>query len=104
MPKLNYKILGRRPLGEIVVSQDGARKVAIEAVSVEWTHEDGPIADTAMLPTTHPPTIQYAETKVGERAVILDQINVPAGTPDSVVAMILEEKRTALATCLRVEP
>jgi hypothetical protein len=108
--KLNYKILGRRPLGEIVVSQDGARKVVIEAVSVEWRHDDGPISDTVMMPTNHPPIrpedppIQYAETKAGERTVILDQINVPTGTPDSVVAMILEEKRTALATCLRIEP
>lgn len=108
--KLNYKILGRRPLGEIAVSQDGARKVALEAVDVEWTHTDGPIADMVLMPQNHPPIrpqdppIRYAETKVGERAMIIDQINVPAGTPDSVVMMILEEKRLSLAVCLRVEP
>lgn len=40
----------------------------------------------------------------GERPFIGDQLNVPEGTPTSMILLMLEEKRPALARALGVEP
>lgn len=96
MPKLNYKIVKReRPEGQVHTD--------FEAVHVEWTHADGPVKDTKLVPKTHPPEIKYEEVPDGERKVIHDQLNVKPGTPDSIVMQMCEEKRAALAKALGVE-
>lgn len=100
--KLNWKILGRRTV--LLSGQGGLPNEEIEYIDVEWTHADGPVSDFEMRPVTHPPNIEYAWTKVGERKTIPDQINVKPGTPASVIAMTLEERRERLAKNLGVEP
>lgn len=94
--KLNYRIVGRR--------QIEGDKENLDYVDVEWTHADGPVQDTILAPVTHPPHIEYAEKDGGTRAIIHDQITVKPGTPDSIVAMICEEKRARLAANLGVQP
>ena len=96
MAKLSYKIIGRR--------QIEGDKEGLDYVDVEWTHADGPVRNTIMKPVTHPPDIQYEEVEIEPRAVIPDTITVKPGTPDSIVAMICEEKRKRLADNLGVEP
>lgn len=105
--KLNYKIMGRRT--KQVVADNSGRIVSLDDVDIEWTHEDGPVDDFALLPTNHPPIhtsmppMEYTKTKVGSRDVIKDQITVPHETPNSIVAMMCEEKRQRLALNLGVE-
>jgi len=102
MPKLNYKIIGRTTtkVGEHL----------IDCVAVEWTHDDGPVTDTVLLPTSHPPIhpsmgeMKFEAVPDGQRDVIHDQINVPSGTPDSIVMQACEEKRARLAANLGVDP
>lgn len=94
--KLNYKIVGRR--------QIEGDKEGLDFVDVEWTHAEGPVKSTILKPMTHPPQVEYAEVEVEPRAVIPDQIAVKAGTPDSIVMQICEEKRARLAANLGVQP
>ena len=94
--KLNYTVVRR----ETVKLAFGL----MDRVHVEWRHADGPIRDYVTIPRTHPPDIQYERVVSGEREVIYDQIDVSPGTPDSIVAMQCEEKRTRLAANLGVEP
>lgn len=105
--KLNYKIVGRRSLN--VVDGDG-HYISMDMVDIEWTHADGPIKDTHLIPINHPPifpdspALQYKKMVSGTRDVVKDQINVKHGTPDSIVMQICEEKRHRLALNLEVEP
>lgn len=95
--KLNYK-LGKRHKSE---SQFG-----VEIVDVEWTHADGPIEDTHTVPVSfdyRTNKITYEEEVSGTRDVILDQVYVKEGTPDSIVMQHLEEKRVRLAENLGIE-
>ena len=94
--KLTYRILGRRQI-------DGDAH-GLDYVDVEWTHEDGPVKMTALIPVTHPPDVQYEERVVGYRDVIPDTVTVRPGTPDSIVMQICEEKRARLAANLGVQP
>lgn len=94
--KLNYKIVGRR--------QIEGDKENLDYVDVEWTHEDGPVQNTILAPVTHPPNIQYIEKADAPRLVVHDTVTVRPGTPDSIVAMICEEKRARLAANLGVQP
>lgn len=97
MPKLNYKIVGREV-------PSGQTHTDIENVFVEWTHADGPIQDTKIVPKTHPPEIEYETVSDGERHVVHDTITVPRGTEDSVIMQKCIEKRAKLAAALGVEP
>lgn len=74
-------------------------------IDVEWTYTDGAFpADTKDIPTTHPPNIQYLRVVDKIRTMIKDQISVRNDTPDSTIAMILDEKRLSLAKSLKIEP
>ena len=73
-------------------------------IDVEWTHVEGFPEDTVMVPTTHPPQIQYKEKTVGRRKVILDQVSVMSRVTDSTVAAMLDEKRIRLAESLGINP
>ncbi len=110
--KLNYKIVGRTTRMAAPVDRPGVLLPAtmIDTVAIEWRHDDGPIKDTVFLPTSHPrihpsmPELTYEEFTVASREVIKDSIDVPHGTPDSIVAMACEEKRARLAANLGVSP
>lgn len=102
--RLEAKIIRRRPVGEI------------DCVDVEWSNGQE-IIDYHDIPTT---TISHEELEhvdihgnksirlkrvsnitterkaCGSRKIIKDQINVPCGTPDSIVMQIIEEKRPRL--------
>ena len=98
--------------------EDGAfvrRKVEsdrldLDHIDVEWTHENGFKPDTILAPVHkfHPETgvtRTFEEMEVGEpREVVKDQVSVKVGTADSVIAMMLDEKRARLAQALGVEP
>lgn len=109
---LSYKIIGRRVQGPI------------DLVDVEWYWSEGPVTDYHDVPTTilrqletthkkqngdeevrlhYEREVTLETRKAGTRSVIRDQINVPPGTPDSIVMQILEEKRPRLAANLGVE-
>ena len=118
--KLNYRIVGCNRQQEIMLPDtDQApvsnrnedipiKKVMHNVYDVEWTHAAGPVTDTVLIPTTHPPEIEYEEREAGKRAVIKDQVTVDASIPEDmqlrIVAAELEKKRSRLAECLGIEP
>lgn len=56
------------------------------------------------VPQDGAPEIGILSVPDGRREVLVDQINVPEGTPTSIVMQMLEEKRKDLAKRLGVEP
>ena len=106
MAKLNYRIVGRKSVIVPALSSvyGSSLEQSLDVVAIEWTHEDGPVPEYALLPHGHPPDITYVKTKVGERAVIHDEVRVKSGMPDSIVMQLCEEKRAVLAANLEVEP
>jgi hypothetical protein len=102
---LTYKIIGRRSLSP--VKKSDTEFIEMEAVDVLWTSTDGPVIDKVTVPITFSyktKEITYEEQEVPERRdAIKDQINVPAGTPDSIVMQILEEKKPRLAKALGIK-
>jgi hypothetical protein len=95
MPKLNYRIVGRRALE--------GDTMGFECVDVEWTHTSGSIQDTHRIPKTHPPDIQYEIVPSGYRDVIKDCVYVKPGTKDSVIMQMMEEKKEIMARSLGLE-
>lgn len=118
MAKLAFKILRRRPYetaGAIVGQNfsrigDAGSFETLEAVDVEWTHADGPFPQWKVMTEkrVNPDTreLEPVEVKIDLPPVahIYDQATVKAGTPDSIIAMMMEEKRERLAKSLGVEP
>lgn len=120
MPKLTYRILGRRIIntdaaavgrnagGRIEVTPDAF--APLEAVDVEWSHADGPFPQHKLMierlydPATGELKDVPMKVALPPVPVIWDQINVRIGSQDSLVMAICEEKRQRLAECLGVEP
>lgn len=98
MPKLNYKIIGKRK-----AEGEGAAAVPHDIWDIEWSHADGPFKQTKIVPTTHPPDIVFEEVADESRAVIKDEISVPPDAPESLVEKLCLEKRPKLAAALGVE-
>jgi hypothetical protein len=108
MPKLNWKVAKGKD-GKFVRRQNPDDLFNLDAIDVEWTHDDGFPEDTIEVPTSHPPgpagvpTEQTYETrKVGKRDVILDQLLIPPQAQDSTIMTMLDEKRKTLAKALGV--
>lgn len=104
--KLKYEIKGKRKIEGDMFN--------MEYVDVEWSREDGQgFKDTQLVPTTVmkeeeivlkdgstsvnlTPVQTYEERPAGTRKVIKDQITVVAGTKDSIIMQMIEEKRESI--------
>ena len=71
-------------------------KLDMDYIDVEF-RVDPPFKDTKLMPKTHPPEIKYETVPDGERSVVMDQVVVPRGTPDSIVMQMIEEKRKSFS-------
>lgn len=85
---LKYKIEKRTPS----VSPDGS---PLDIVYVTWTTPLG-FQHYKHVPITHPPAIVYEVQHDSKVDVLFDSIFVKAGTPDSIVMQMLEEKKPKL--------
>lgn len=86
---LKYTIISR----DSGMAADGS---PMDIVHVEWTCEGG-FPHTKNVPVSHPPKIQYEVVEDGTVDKINDMVSVKAGTPDSIVMQILEEKKPGIA-------
>lgn len=101
--RLTWKVASDKD-GVFVRRRNEGDNLDLDYIDVEWSHRDGFPEDYIVVPTTHPPNIQYQRRVLSPRKVIPDQVTVSQGTPDSVVVMLLNEKRKTLAQALGVAP
>ncbi len=102
--KLNWSVK-KNPDGTFVRRKlDGEDRLGLDYIDVEWTHVDGFLPESVMIPVTHPPHIRYEKKELPARKVVADMVGVMPSITDSTVSMMLDEKRTRLAQALGVKP
>src|SRR4051812_31519702 len=101
--KLNWQV-DRDEAGAFIRRSIDRDSFHLSYIDINWLYDGDFPEDYVYVPDSHPPEIRYKKVSVGRRKIIRDQISVKAETPDSTIAMILDEKRLILAKTLNIEP